>query len=150
MGLCRVLVYVTVALAAAGVVGEALLLGAAALLAHLVGLTYAAKQENLKQLSGVWPLAVLALPPMYGIWLGIAEPLALPFVGALGAWLIYSLTFLLSPTKRSIPAAVVRLIAGIALVDAVLLAATGAVYVAACAAACCALTRLFQRYVPGT
>src|SRR5262249_25023546 len=47
MGLCRVLVYVTAALAVRGSLPAALLGGAAVLLVYLIGLTYVAKQARL-------------------------------------------------------------------------------------------------------
>ena len=67
MGVCRALVYCVAASAAMSVLDQPLppmllLLPALALWAHVVGLTYAAKQENLNQLGSVWPLLVLALP----------------------------------------------------------------------------------------
>lgn len=150
MGLCRVLVYVTTALAVSGAIGVHVWLGAGALLCHLIGLTYAAKQENLRQLKGVWPLFVLVVPVAYGIALGFERPIVWGFVGLFALWLVYSVRFLLSPQGRSIPAAVVRLIAGIALLDAVLLSSTGATLLALLAVAFCALTRVLQRVVPGT
>ena len=62
MGLCRVLVYVTAALAVAGRVGPAVAGGALALLCYLIGLTYVAKQENLSEVRHLWPLVFLAAP----------------------------------------------------------------------------------------
>jgi 4-hydroxybenzoate polyprenyltransferase len=150
MGLCRVLVYVTASVALTGTVGAAVALGALALLAHLIGLTYAAKQENLVRLEGVWPLALLLYPVGYGFYLGLDQPLTWGFAVLLAVWVTRSVRLLLVPEVRSIPGAVVRLIAGIALVDAMLLAATGAVSLALVAVGMCALTRLFQRVVPGT
>ena len=65
MGLCRVLVYVTAALAVAGRVGPAVAGGSLVLLCYLIGLTYVAKQENLTELRHLWPLAFLAAPFVY-------------------------------------------------------------------------------------
>ncbi len=150
MGLCRVLVYVTAACAAAGAPSQAVWLGAAALLSHLIGLTYAAKQENLRVIQNVWPLGFLALPVAYGAWLGLSDPLVLAFTGVYSIWLVYSLSFLVRREGRSIPGGVVRLIAGISLLDATLLAAGDAVDLALAAIAFAGLTRLAQRYIPGT
>src|SRR5262249_34347295 len=50
MGLCRVLVYVTAALAVAGRIPGPVAGGALVLLAYLVGLTYVAQQHNLSPL----------------------------------------------------------------------------------------------------
>lgn len=150
MGLCRVLVYVTAACAVAGAPSRAVWLGAAALLSHLIGLTYAAKQENLREVQNLWPLGFLLLPVAYGVFLGLSAPLVLACASLYLLWLVYALSFLVRRQGRSIPGGVVRLIAGISLLDATLLAATGATDLALVAIAFAGLTRLAQRYVPGT
>lgn len=150
MGLCRVLVYVTAACAVAGAPNLAVWLGAAALLSHLIGLTYAAKQENLRVVQNLWPLGFLVLPMAYGVYLGLGEPLVLAFTGVYLLWVLYALSFLVRREGRSIPGGVVRLIAGLSLLDAMLLAAAGAVELALVAIALAGLTRLGQRYIPGT
>lgn len=150
MGLCRVLVYVTAACAAAGAPSPAVWLGAAALLSHLIGLTYAAKQENLRAIQNLWPLGFLLLPVIYGITLGLGQPLVLACAAVYLLWVVYALSFLVRREGRSIPGGVVRLIAGISLLDATLLAAAGAVELALVAIALAGLTRLAQRYIPGT
>ena len=58
----RVLVYVTAALSARAAPTPALWIGSALLFCYLVGLTYAAKQENLREPRGMWPLALIELP----------------------------------------------------------------------------------------
>src|SRR5207253_1786509 len=62
MGLCRSLVYVGAGAAASGGVPAGILAAGLTLLAHVAGLTYAARQENLNRVDRLWPLAVLALP----------------------------------------------------------------------------------------
>ncbi|HEU5075308.1 MAG TPA: UbiA family prenyltransferase [Polyangiaceae bacterium] len=150
MGMCRVLVYVTAACAAAGAPNRAVWLGAAALLSHLIGLTYAAKQENLRVIQNLWPLGFLLLPVGYGIYLGLDDPMVLACASLCLLWLVYALSFLVRREGRSIPGGVVRLIAGISLLDATLLAAAGALELALVAIALAGLTRLAQRYIPGT
>ena len=150
MGACRVMIYVAVAYAVSDHLAPALLLGAAALWCHLIGLTYAAKQEALNRLTRLWPLAFLALPALYGTYLATTQPLVWPFLILLAAWVIYALRFLRQGPQRAVPQAVVRLIAAISLLDALLIASTGTLLGAAIAAACCAMTRVFQRVVPGT
>ena len=150
MGLCRVLVYVTAALAMTASVAPRVQLGAVALLCHLIGLTYAAKQENLARLTSVWPLLFLAVTPVVGVVAAQELGVALAFVVLLCAWLVHSLRFLFHNQRRSIPQAIVRLIAGIALVDAALIATLEQFGLALAAVGCCALTRILQRYVPGT
>jgi 4-hydroxybenzoate polyprenyltransferase len=153
MGACRVMVYVAAAASISGVWKAPVLLGAGALWCHLIGLTYAAKQEAFNRLTRLWPLAFLALPVAYGSWLASREPLVWPFLVALSAWLLHSLWFLRRGPGRSVPSAVVRLIAGISLLDAVLIAGSGAQTAAVWALVAvlgCGLSRVFQRYVPGT
>jgi len=153
MGACRVMIYVAVAVSVKGEWSPAVLIGAGALWCHLIGLTYAAKQEAFNRLTRLWPLAFLAVPFAYGVWLALREPLVWPFLAALAAWVLRALWFLRSGAGRSVPGAVVRLIAAISLLDAVLIAGSGASSApvwALVAALGCALTRMFQRYVPGT
>lgn len=150
MGLCRVLVYVGAACALSGPLTPALLLGALALLCHLIGLTYAAKQEAFNRLARTWPLWFLAAPLLYAAYLALAQPLVVPFLLLAAAWDVYALRFLRPGPARSVPQAIVRLIAGIALIDALSIAATGSLGWALAAAALALLTRLFQRHIPGT
>ena len=149
MGLCRVLVYFAAALAVAGALPATVLLGAAALLAYLIGLTYVAKQENLSEFRNAWPLLFLAAPFVSALPT-LVDSLAgavlyLLFLG----WVAYSLSFLMR-SRISIPGAVSRLIAGISLLDALLVMGVGAPRMAAGAAVAVVLTRVFQRYVAGT
>jgi hypothetical protein len=150
MGACRVMIYVAVAYSVNEHLPRPVLFGAAALWCYLIGLTYAAKQEALNRLTRVWPLAFLALPALYGVALALAEPRVWPFCLLLVGWVSYALRFLRQGPSRAVPQAVVRLIAGICLLDAMLIASTGAFGWALLAAAMCLLTRIFQRVVPGT
>jgi hypothetical protein len=150
MGACRVMIYVAVAYAVSDHLSPAVLLGAAALWCHLIGLTYAAKQEALNRLTRLWPLAFLALPALYGIYLATTQPLVWPFLALLVGWVIYALRFLRQGPQRAVPQAVIRLIAAISLLDALLIASTGTLLGAAVAATCCATTRALQRVIPGT
>ena len=115
MGLCRVLVYVTAALAVAGRIGPAVLGGALVLLCYLIGLTYVAKQENLTELRHLWPLAFLSAPFLYAwpalLTPGLATVLYLGFL----AWVARAVAGLVRPGRRDIRRAVVSLIAGISL-----------------------------------
>jgi hypothetical protein len=146
MGLCRFMVYVAAGVALAG---DAPWLGAALLLSYLIGLTYAAKQEHLNELGSAWPLACLALPLAYGITLlGTGWLTVLIWLG-LAAWVLWALSFLFRQ-PRVVPRAVVSLIAGISLLDALLCVGSGAPGVAMLCVAGFALTLALQRVVPGT
>lgn len=150
MGACRVLIYVAVAYAVSDTLLPPLLFGAACLWCYLIGLTYAAKQEALNRLTRIWPLAFLAAPITYAALVASRQPWVWPFLLVFVVWVSYALTFLRQGPRRFVPHAVVRLIAGISLLDAVLIASTGAVTWALVAVAACAATRLFQRVIPGT
>ncbi len=150
MGLCRVLVYVTAALAVASRVGPAVWGGAAVLLAYLIGLTYVAKQENLTEVRNLWPLAFLAAPFLYAApalpWIGVVAVLYLGFLG----WVVYAVSWLVRPGRRDIRRAVVSLIAGISLLDALLIGGAGDPVRAVWAVGAFLLTLALQRWVPGT
>jgi 4-hydroxybenzoate polyprenyltransferase len=150
MGLCRVLVYVTAALAVASRVGPAVAGGAAVLLSYLIGLTYVAKQENLSEVRHLWPLAFLGAPFVYAWPTLLGGGLgAVLFLGFL-AWAAYAVAWLVRPGRRDIRRAVVSLIAGISLLDALLIAGAGDPVAATWAVVGFALTLIFQRWVPGT
>jgi len=150
MGACRVMVYVTAVFALRDSIPTAVLWGALALWCYLIGLTYAAKQEAFNRLTRLWPLAFIGVPVVYGVCLAIRQPLAWPFLILFVAWALYALRFLRAGPSRAVPQAVVRLIAGIALLDALFIAATGSWSWALVAVGLCAATRLFQRVIPGT
>lgn len=150
MGLCRVLVYATAAFAVAGRLGAAVVMGAAVLLSYLIGLTYVAKQENLAELRNLWPLVFLGAPFVYGIpTLTGGRVGAALYLGFL-AWVGYGIWLLVRPGCANIPRAVVSFIAGISLLDGLLMAGAGAPGAAAWGAGGFGLTLLLQRYVRGT
>lgn len=152
MGLCRVGVYATVGLAFAPRPLELpwpLLVGALLLLGHLIGLTYVAKQENLGSVKGFWPLVLLAGPVLFGISRSGDELAVLGFVVLLVGLELWALSLLRRVPPR-IPQAVITLIAGISLVDAVLLASVGQWALGALAVGGCGLTLGLQRWVRGT
>jgi 4-hydroxybenzoate polyprenyltransferase len=154
MALCRVLVYVTAAYAVARPPNlHALLTGATALFAYLMGLTYVAKQENLARVTNMWPLALLAAPFVVAGDVAL-YPGSLP-VGAalfvlLALWVISTLRILVQGGRGTIPKVVVRLIAGVSLVDALLLAKAGEILLPFVAVGAFGATLFFQRYIRGT
>ncbi|TCT12588.1 4-hydroxybenzoate polyprenyltransferase [Tepidamorphus gemmatus] len=150
MGLCRALVYVAAGLAVTPVLPPPLWAAALAMLCYVAGLTYTAKQESLGRVESMWPLAVLGLPWAYGLWLSIATPITIVFLALLTILMGVTLRLLFRRGPGEVPRAVVTLIAGIALLDAVFLAAAGAVATAIVAVVLFALTLVAQRYVPGT
>jgi hypothetical protein len=152
MGFCRALVYLATGTAVSGEIRTSLIVGAIALAAHVIGLTYAAKQENLNQVDRLWPLAILAGPLL----------LALPSISS-GSLVIIGCLLLCAVdiaavrllVKRAMPGAVPRavsmLIAAICLVDALAVVLYGGgIWLACLCASGYFLTRLFQTVIPGT
>ncbi len=150
MGVCRMLVYVTAALAVSAVVPQRVIVAAVVLLCYLIGLTYAAKKEHLGRLDSFWPLTFLAVPMIYGIYLAPAQPIVVLPLLLLAAWVGYALWLLRRRKPGDVPRAVVSLIAGISLLDAVLLTANGHVLFACLAAGAFVITLALQRWISGT
>jgi 4-hydroxybenzoate polyprenyltransferase len=150
MGLCRVLVYLAAGLAFAVPPPGILWLAALLLLCYLIGLTYVAKQENLGEVRNLWPLLFLAAPLIYALIHAPGSPTSGVMFVLFAVWVGIALWFLKRRRPGDVPRAVVSLIAGIALLDAVLIAAAGAPAIAWLAAAGFALTLALQRLVPGT
>jgi hypothetical protein len=152
MGLCRALVYLVTGAAVSGEIRFALIAGAIGLATHVIGLTYAAKQEKLNQVGRLWPLAILAGPLLLAVpgissgWLVVVGCLLL------GAADIAAVRLLAKrATPDAVPRAVSILIAAICLVDALAVILYGAGIVLACVCASgYLLTRLFQTVIPGT
>lgn len=150
MGACRMLVYVSAALAISPQPGPGLWLGATVLLCYLIGLTYAAKTEQLARLDRVWPLALLVVPLLYALAMASAQP-AILLPAALGSlWTGSAVRRLFRRAAGDVPAAVGALLAGISIVDAIVLAGCGQLALSLVALALVALTMRLQRWVQGT
>lgn len=150
MGLCRLLVYVTVAAALAGQLAHGLIWAAAMALSYLIGLTYAAKQEDLKRPGRLWPLIFLAGPFVYGLPAAAQAGAGLPIYAAFALAVLYALSLMVRPGRANIPRVVSVLIAGICLLDALFIAGAGHPLLAVAAALGFPLTLLLQRWIPGT
>ncbi len=150
MGLCRVLVLVGAGLCVNTTPGPALWVAAALMLCYLIGLTYVAKQENLGRVENLWPLIFLAAPVAYGAWLMTQNLSVVPFWLVFCGWMGVALWLLRRRAKGDIPRAVVSLIAGISLLDAMLIAGSGAPGLALLALLGFGVTLFFQRYISGT
>jgi len=151
MGLCRVLAYRTAGYAAISDPASSVYWAALVSLCYLIGLTYIAKQEAHDRIGNLWPLVFLAAPLFYALAAADRAPLAVALVAAaLLAWILRSLSFLRRRRQGDVPRAVVTLIAGISLVDALFLASAGAWLATAAAIVCFIATLLTQRWVSGT
>jgi 4-hydroxybenzoate polyprenyltransferase len=159
MASTRMLVYLTAALSLSAqplsaqlsstLIGWTLLLGL-----YIVGLTYIAKTERRTDLARYWPAALLVLPALYFIVVGIPGSSALIgtllLVGFL-AWVAYSLSFLYSPARRNVGRTVGSLIAGVSLLDALVLVSRGVPTIfVLLALTAFALTLFWQRFIKGT
>ena len=150
MGLCRVLVVVGAGLCVTLALPAALWAGAALMLSYLIGLTYVAKQENLGRVENLWPLLFLAAPVLYGVWLATQSAWVGIYWLLFCGWMLVALWLLRRRAKGDIPRAVVSLIAGISLLDGMLIAGTGSTGLAALAVLGFGVTLFFQRYISGT
>lgn len=150
MGLCRVGVLACSAWAVMVVPQSTVVWAAVALLGHLIGLTYIAKQEHLNRLGALWPLAFLALPLLLGVALALDQPLAWAPLLAYAAVQAFALQRLRRRLSGDVPRAVVTLIAAICLLDALLLAGVGQLLPAVLALLAFPLTLALQRWVAGT
>ncbi|HVW23922.1 MAG TPA: UbiA family prenyltransferase [Polyangiaceae bacterium] len=150
MGLCRSAVYVTAGLAAGGIPSHGLVTGALSGGAYVVGLTFVARQENRKSFRAGATLLLLASPallaiahPTRGVVVWIALVVAV-------AWAVAAVAPLFRSGPVNVPRSVVRLIAGISLVDGLLLAMAGEPTLAALGAVGLVATLTLQRWVRGT
>ncbi len=150
MGLCRVQVYLTTALALAPTLPERVWWGAGLLFIYIIGLSYIARQETLARLTNLWPLAFLAAPFFYGIQGALQSIIpALIYVGFI-VWVLHAVRRLAQRAQFDVREGVSTLIAGIALLDALLISLAGEPWLAVAAAGGCLLTRLAHRLIPGT
>jgi 4-hydroxybenzoate polyprenyltransferase len=150
MGLCRVLVYVTAGLLIASPLPVGVFIAAGMAFCYLIGLTYVAKHETLGGIETLWPLLLLAAPLVYGLATAVMGGTGLIVCVLFVGWVGYALSFLMLPGRTDLPRAVVSLIAGISLLDAMLIAGHGQADLAWIAVAGFAFTVFLQRLVPGT
>jgi 4-hydroxybenzoate polyprenyltransferase len=149
MGLCRGAVYVTAGLASGGSLRPELWLGALVLAAYVVGLTFVARQENRKSYRAGGTLVLIFSPVVLSILAPAFGPVGWSALLVFSAYVVWTLRPLFSASPN-VPRAVVGLIAGISLVDGLLIAAFGAPLAAPFAVVGLAATLAFQRWVSGT
>lgn len=150
MGLCRMLVYIIAGLSVTTTLPTPLLIAAAMLLCYLIGLTYIAKQENLGEVRGWWPLVFLLAPFVYTLLTAVSSVTGVVLYTGFVAWVAFALSFLLRPGKTNVPRTVVSLIAGICLLDALFIAGHGSTSLAWLAVGGFGVSLALQRFVPGT
>jgi len=146
MALTRVMVYVTAFLGFSAQVTAPLAAASGCMLLYVIGLTSIAKRETESAFTRYWPAVLLLVPAGYGIAQSLPGAyLVLPvlFVG----WTAYSMSRVY---RGHIGQGVVRLIAGIALLDAMILATERAAPGIGVALVAFVLTLGLQRYIKGT
>lgn len=153
MAVCRGLIYLIAGSIAAGSPPGEVWAGALVLASYVAGLTCLAAQEDLNRVRALWPALLLLAPMAFGLYAAVWGPSHLALLPPLGFflfWTLWSGSFL-SARQRNVPRAVTGLIAGISLVDGVLIAAVSSEPVGPVLALTgLLLTRALQRFVPGT
>jgi 4-hydroxybenzoate polyprenyltransferase len=165
MGLCRMMVYIASALALTnGVLLQPAWQGAVILFAYTTGLTCAAKQPLASPMWRFLPMAGLAAPLAYALMRLPINPWAWGYLGAFACWTIWHLHRAVSHNKArdlhskacdlrsktyDFRSATGKLIAGIALSDALLIAIHGDPSWTIASAAAFLLTVLLQRRIAG-
>jgi hypothetical protein len=150
MGLCRVGVYLTAGFAVSRGANAPLFIGCALLLAYVVALTYVARFEGgSSPIRRWWPLLGLSAPILF-VLPSLGHTAILPILCAgFALWVLRAVNF----ARRggsSIKTAVGSLIAGIALLDAMVIAARGPVTLSFAAVAMFGVTLALHRRVAGT
>lgn len=149
MGITRVLVYVTAFLAFTSELSGILGVWTALMLFYIAGLTSIAKTEHGPSMARYWPVVALFPAVLVAMIDGpslLTAALSLAFIG----WVIYCLSFVYRKEGKSIGGAIGRLIAGVSLLDALLLASRDETTGVVIALLCFGLTIFLQRYVRGT
>jgi 4-hydroxybenzoate polyprenyltransferase len=152
MGACRAGLYATAALAVSGKLGDNVLLGAGALWLYIVGLTHIARFENGTVVDRTWVAAFVLSPLVVSLPAIVSQRSFLPALcfALLVGWCRRSMSFALRGGKGQIPRAVVSLIAGASLVDALFISLHGTAFGVLAALGAFLLTLKWQRRIPGT
>jgi hypothetical protein len=152
MAACRALVFACAAAATtAAPAWQTVLPAAMGLAFYTAGITYVSRVEASGVASRGWPVALLIAAPA----VLLASSSGLSDIRAWGAltslaWALHALRFATRSTDPDVPAGIVRLIAGMCLLDAAWIASTGASATALLALAGVPATRLLQRRVAGS
>src|SRR6266487_6649281 len=149
MALCRLMVYITAFLAFSVQSLSTLLIPGSLLVLYVIGLTYIAKTENKPSMTNVSIVATLFLPTVY-FTVQQVRWVTLPLILCFTIWVAYSVTFAFRSPKRQVGRTVGQLIAGISLLDALVLAMAGSPLGVLLALVAFGLTLSLQRYVRGT
>ncbi|MEE9321405.1 MAG: UbiA family prenyltransferase [Granulosicoccus sp.] len=150
MAACRAMVLITASYTLSTSLPTTVLFGATMGFFWLMGLTYIAKQEPSQYLQVSWPLILLCIPALAGLFISAEQPVAAIPLAALIVVITVSVRRLRNGATGAIGASVGLLIAGISLLDALLIASQGAWLWMLFAIGCFALTLMLQRRISGT
>ncbi len=150
MGLCRGAVYAMAYFVMKPAYSQALSVGVGSMIVYILSLTWIARSESSFQLKSIAP-AILPFLPIAA--LGVTGEASLRFLmtaGCYALWMLYSLRFVYVEKHRNIGKAVGSLIAGVALLDAMVLATHHGTWVGiAVALGCFVSTLLLQQFIKG-
>lgn len=155
MAACRALVYVCAATATTATPAWPVVMPAAAGLAvYTAGITYVSRVEASGVASRAWPIALLIAAPVVLLASsgGPTDPRAWGALAAI-AWIFHALSFATRSREPDVPGGVMRLIAGMCVLDAAWVAASGAfggMMLAGLALVGLPATRFLQRRVAGS
>lgn len=162
MGMCRVFLVCTCYLGIIAVLGNnvssitsfsdhrGLWLVCALILCYLCGLTFIAKFENSKTMFTAWPVLVLLTPVVYGVYGSTNTVITLIPTVLLLLSVLCAVGYVRGYIKGGIPKAIGILIAGISLIDAIIMSAFGSFTGMCFGIAAFFLTLLLQRKIAGT
>lgn len=149
MAATRSLVYITAFLAYSRDITSDLVVWSILMLLYVAGLTSIAKTEHGPAGVRYWPFVAILAPAAFAL-ASLSSVWAILTIVAFVGWAAYAISFVYVPARRSIGGAITRLIAGISLLDAMVLAIHEAWWGVAIAILAFTATLFFQRYIRGT
>ena len=160
MGACRAVVYLTTGVAVVATTqlnaSWAITVAALGILAHVAGLTYAARSEAFDRVERLWPLLLLAAPVAASIALAGSPTRLSPGMMVAGATLVAVDVLAVQWLRRrvafpgAVSQAVSLLIAAVSLADGLLASVVAGWSAVAIGIVGFSLTLALQRVVPGT
>lgn len=150
MGLCRFGVYGIGAFAVTATPEAAVWVGALLLMGYVLGLTYAAKFESSGGMGRWAPLLGLVAPAVALLLAWSGAPWLRSFLGGYALWVQRAISLIRSGKPQKIRQAIGALIAGIALLDAMVIANCGETGLALVCVAAFGATLAAQSRIAGT
>ncbi len=150
MGLCRFGVYAIGAFAVTATPESGVWIGALLLMGYVLGLTYAAKFESSGGMGRWAPLLGLVAPVVALLLTWSGAPWLRSFLGGYAMWVQRAISLIRSGKPQKIRQAIGALIAGIALLDAMVIANCGATGLALVCVAAFGASLAAQSRIAGT